>query len=176
VNGSVRPFFHFAREYTRIDLVLGPSVDIVAPGHEFGTSNSYDIVLSCEAFEHNPLWIETFINMIRVCRPSGAVLFTCATTGRLEHGTARTSTADSPGTSALGWNYYRSIAPGEFRCRLDLALHLADWEVFHVRSSRDLYFVGVKRSAPRLRQPEPHNVVSQHRDELRRVGSRLAAA
>src|SRR5271170_6501285 len=118
VNGSVRPFFSFAREYVGIDLVPGPSVDVVGQGHDFGDSNSYDIVLSCEAFEHNPMWLETFINMIRVCRPGGAVIFTCATTGRLEHGTVRALSHASPGTFADGSNYYRNLSRKDFVRRL----------------------------------------------------------
>ena len=43
---------------------------------------SFDVVISCECFEHNPYWRETFLNMTRVLRPGGLFVLTCATTGR----------------------------------------------------------------------------------------------
>jgi SAM-dependent methyltransferase len=175
VNGSVRPLFHYAREYIGVDLISGPSVDIVAHGHEFGISNTYDVVLSCEAFEHNPFWMETFINMIRVCRPGGIVLFTCASTGRLEHGTARTSIDKSPGTSARGWNYYRNLTRRDFlRCH-NLSSHFIDFEFFGVKSSHDLYFIGVKRD-PKRQDLQEHNLISKYRDELRTSVNALKAS
>src|SRR5690348_8310771 len=66
VNDSIRRFFPWAREYIGVDLARGPGVDVVMSGHEFGESNSFDVVLSCEVFEHNPAWLETFVNMIRI--------------------------------------------------------------------------------------------------------------
>jgi len=144
VNGSIRPLFSFATTYTGIDLVEGPNVDYVAHGHEFGETNRYDIVISAEMFEHNPLWRETFINMIRVCRPGGVVLFTCATRMRQEHGTTRSFKGDSPGTEALGWDYYRNLTAKNFQHAADLHRHFIDYLFLTVRAAHDLYFIGLK--------------------------------
>ncbi|MHB1951291.1 MAG: class I SAM-dependent methyltransferase [Acidiferrobacteraceae bacterium] len=172
VNGSVRSLFGFARSYVGVDLVPGPSVDHVAAGHEFGGTGSYDVVISCEAFEHNRFWLETFINMIRICRPGGTVLFTCASTGRLEHGTPRTSSEDSPGTTAERWNYYRNLTRRDFQRHVNLRAHFLDSEFFEVRSTKDLYFIGIKRSSF-LGEAEPENFLAAHRNPLRAYVRRL---
>ncbi|TCS71941.1 hypothetical protein EDC61_10779 [Sulfuritortus calidifontis] len=145
VNGNIRAHFTWAKRYTGIDLVAGPGVDIVDSGHEFGESNTYDISISCEAFEHNPYWLETFLNMIRITRPNGVVLFTCASKGRAEHGTERTSQTDSPGTTSIGWSYYRNLDTKDFTSRIDLDRHFGFHRFYRVKSTRDLYFIGIKR-------------------------------
>jgi SAM-dependent methyltransferase len=147
VNDSIRRYFAWASEYIGVDLVAGPGVDVVMQGHEFGESNTFDAAISCEVFEHNPAWLETFVNMIRIVRPGGLVLFTCATTGRLEHGTARTDPALSPGTSNRGWQYYRNLTCKDFRRSLDLSSHFAFHRFFHVARSHDLFFVGLKHKS-----------------------------
>ena len=166
VNGSTRPLFKYAREYVGVDLTEGPSVDVVASAHEFGLANHYDVVLACEVFEHNPFWMETFLNMIRICRPGGTVLFTCASRGRPEHGTARTLALESPGTSSEGWNYYRNLNKRDFLKNVDLQLHFIDFEFFRVNPSQDLYFVGIKRATLGQEKKTFHNWINEHRDRL----------
>ena len=86
INGSARDFFDDC-DYTGIDVGEGKGVDIVCPGEEWDAPDqTYDVVLSAECFEHNPNWLETFRNMMRMCKPGGLVFFTCATHGREEHG------------------------------------------------------------------------------------------
>jgi hypothetical protein len=98
INGSVRQFFTDC-DYTGIDLAEGPSVDIVAQGQDFDLPDKTFVTsISGECFEHNPYWSETFMNMHRLT--SGILIFTCATEGRHEHGTARTTPSDSPFTQA----------------------------------------------------------------------------
>ena len=89
VNGSVRPFFQGA-DYIGVDLVAGADVDMVVSGDKVALPDaSINLTISCECFEHNPLWLETFINMHRMTKAGGIVVVTCASRGRLEHGTAR---------------------------------------------------------------------------------------
>jgi len=89
VNGSIRPFFA-GSDYTGVDLSAGPGVDVIGSGHELALPDQHvDLAISCESFEHNQLWGETFLNMRRMTAAGGVVLITCASRGRAEHGTTR---------------------------------------------------------------------------------------
>jgi SAM-dependent methyltransferase len=145
INGSVRSYFREC-SYTGIDVAAGPGVDLVCQGQDYdGPEDSFDIVISCEVMEHNPNWAETMRNMVRVCKPGGMVLMTCATLGRGEHGTARTSPNSSPLTVELGWNYYRNLTARDFK---KLRTTEGLWCVFAYNwKSHDLYLVGIKGNA-----------------------------
>jgi tetratricopeptide (TPR) repeat protein len=140
INGSVRPIFT-PGVYIGVDLVPGPSVDIVGSGDEILLDRRFDTTISCECFEHNPRYLETFRNMVRHARPGGMVLFSCASTGRAEHGTSRTTPLDSPGTVARGWSYYRNLVPADFDYDF-LNTAFCQFRFFDNRGSNDLYFVG----------------------------------
>ena len=142
INGSIRSQFQHC-EYTGIDVAPGPGVDLVCQGQDYDApDDSFDVVISCEVMEHNPHWAETMKNMIRVCKPGGLVVMTCATLGRGEHGTARTSPGSSPLTVKLGWNYYRNLRARDFKnagATQGLSCIFAyNWK------SHDLYLVGIK--------------------------------
>jgi SAM-dependent methyltransferase len=143
INGTVRDYFD-ADEYLGIDVGEGPGVDLVAGGHEFDTEARFDCTISCECFEHNPFWLETFVNMIRLTRQGGLVVFTCATTGRAEHGTARTSPDCSPLTVAKGWSYYQNLTEQDFTERLTMEDLFSSYQFATNPGARDLYFEGIK--------------------------------
>jgi hypothetical protein len=84
INGPLKYLFPNS-DYTGHDLAEGPNVDIVVSGAEFNTDKRYDITLSCECFEHNPQYLLTFQNMIKLTKDYGLVVFTYATRGRPEH-------------------------------------------------------------------------------------------
>ena len=106
VGGSIKDFFK-ENNYMGVDLVKGPNVDIVLNGSELHKlDQKFDIVISCECFEHAKNWKEIFLSMYNVCAVDGYVIFTCASRGRIEHGTLRTINSDSPGTSGI---YYKNI-------------------------------------------------------------------
>lgn len=147
VNGSLRDLIDVAPEqWTGIDLEEGPGVDVVASGHDFGEDGAYATVVSSECLEHDPGWHLTLRNAVRVLQPGGLLLLTCATRGRLEHGTARTSPDLSPGTTAVGWDHYRNLDAGDVLGVLgdDVVVDLC--AVNH--ESFDLYVVAHKRPAP----------------------------
>jgi SAM-dependent methyltransferase len=144
INGSIRPLFHDC-DYIGLDVAPGPAVDVVCQGQEYDApSFSFDVVVSCEAMEHNPHWVKTFENMFRLCRPGGLVLMTCATTGRPEHGTTRTEPQSSPLTVSLGWTYYKNLTEKDFRRTFDFTQFEAH-EFFTKWNHFDLLFVGIKR-------------------------------
>ncbi|MGE5466690.1 MAG: class I SAM-dependent methyltransferase [Ignavibacteria bacterium] len=147
INGSVRPLFEECT-YLGIDVGAGRSVDVVCRGEDLGVpAASYDFVISCEMMEHNPRWRETFINMLRVMKPDGLMLLTCATFGRRKHGTPDSTPVDSPLTSAEGANYYRNLGESDFTGLIAFDAWFAAWRFFVDPTSYDLYFLGLGRDA-----------------------------
>jgi hypothetical protein len=145
VNGTVRDLFKGA-DYIGADLCEGPCVDIVSSGHELQyPSESFDLTLSMECFEHNPYWKETFINMHRMAKD--LVIVTCASRGRIEHGTSRTTPGSSPGTQAIGSEYYRNLNPRDFNL-FPLRDMFTQWHLSTLGT--DLYFIGWKKARPDL--------------------------
>jgi SAM-dependent methyltransferase len=141
INGTVRDFFDNCA-YIGVDVDSGPGVDIVAQGQDLSyPKSSFDITVSAECFEHNPYWRETFVNMSRMTRTGGLVVFTCAAEGRPEHGTSRSDVGSSPLTVGLGWDYYRNLGEADFT-EEDLAA-FSSYAFFDNRVNLDLYFVGV---------------------------------
>jgi len=141
VGGSIRDFFK-KNDYIGVDLIKGPNVDIVLSGSElYKLKKKFDIVISCECFEHAKDWREIFLSMYNVCEDDGCVIFTCASRGRIEHGTLRTINSDSPGTTGT---YYKNIFRSEFIKSFDLKKMFEKYEVIYNFKSSDLYFIGKK--------------------------------
>jgi SAM-dependent methyltransferase len=141
INGSVRQFFTDC-DYIGIDIGQGRDVDIVCPGQEYNApDNTFDTVISCECFEHNPEWVETFANMYRMVKPSGLIVMSCATTGRAEHGTKRTSPGDAPFCN----DYYKNLTEQDFVENFDIDSMFSVYEFGIGEATKDLYFYGVKK-------------------------------
>lgn len=153
IEGSVRNLFSEC-DYTGVDVGPGKGVDVVCRGQEYDAPNgSFDVVISCEAMEHNPFWAETFRNMIRLCRPGGLVVMTCATIGRPEHGTSRSGPAASPLTVALGWNYYKNLTARDFEGVAGAPSSFLSYRFWTNWNHFDLLFLGIRKgSAP----TDPH--------------------
>jgi len=137
INGSVRQFFE-PDQYIGCDLGEGAGVDIVCRGHELPYPNeSFDVVISCECFEHDRHWEKTFQKMVDLVRKGGLVIFSCATIGRPEHGTTRTSPADAPFTN----DYYRNLREEDFN---QFKSSFDSYKFSQCLRPRDLYFWGLK--------------------------------
>ncbi len=149
INGSVRELFSGC-DYTGVDLQLGPGVDLACQGQlvEFPTGH-FDTVISAECLEHNPYWRETVANTLRMSRPDGLVLISCATTGRKEHGTSRTNPDASPFTSAAKWDYYRNLRASDLAEAVNLPGWLSDHAAWVNHLTKDLYFVGIRHGSGR---------------------------
>jgi SAM-dependent methyltransferase len=145
LNGSVRRHFS-GGHYIGLDVGPGPGVDVVCQGQDYDAPNgSFDVVISCEVMEHNPFWRQTFNNMLRLCRPGGLLVMTCASTGRPEHGTRRTTPDDAP---LIDWkDYYGNLEARDFKGSIALSDHLTTWMFYNDFSCWDLYFVGFKTGA-----------------------------
>jgi SAM-dependent methyltransferase len=135
INGSVRQFFTDC-DYIGIDL------GVVCQGQDYDAlDNTFDTVISCECFEHNPDWVATFANMHRMVKPSGLIVMSCATTGRAEHGTKRTSPADAP----FCGDYYKNLTEQDFVENFDIDSMFSVYEFGIGEVTKDLYFYGVKK-------------------------------
>lgn len=145
VNGTVRKLFAAAGHYVGVDLVEGPGVDVVGYGHEVDHDDgSYDLTISGECFEHDPHWRKTFLNMVRMTRSGGLVAFSCASRGRPEHGTTRSDKTLSPGTQAVGLDYYRNLVDSDFEQTLPLGSMFTNYRFWYMHTHFDLYFAGIK--------------------------------
>lgn len=141
INGSIRNLFD-PTLYIGVDLQEGPSVDVIGQGQELVyDDNAFDIAVSAECFEHNPYWLETFLNMCRMA--SKFVIFTCASDDRPEHGTAATTPVDSPFT--LHWNYYRNLNQKDFTDYINFDEIFSEYQFIYSSKSYDLYFWGIKK-------------------------------
>lgn len=144
INGNNRYLFA-SKDYTGIDLGPGRNVDVVSRIHEFSAPDeSFDIVISTECLEHDQFYEASLKNMLRVLKPGGVLVVTCATTGRREHGTARTSKQDSPFTL----DYYKNLEPDDVRSAISMDAFESHEFGINLRSF-DLYFWGMKK--PRSR-------------------------
>ena len=87
VNGNEEPWFDNC-EFIGLDIGPGKGVDVVCPANEYDAPDeSFDTIISCECWEHNPFYRESIQNAVRMLKPGGYFIFTCATTGRPVHGT-----------------------------------------------------------------------------------------
>lgn len=142
INGSIRDLFTEC-DYLGIDVGEGKGVDRVISGHQMDApDNHFDVTLSCECFEHNKYWKETFDNMYRMTKIDGLLFFTCATIDRPEHGTHNRSHFDSPYTL----DYYKNLSIIDFTDFWDFDKSFMQYG-FEVQKGivNDLYFWGMKK-------------------------------
>lgn len=136
INGSVRQFFEDC-SYIGVDLGEGKGVDLVSKGEDLTFhDNHFDVAISCECFEHNPEWVRTFDNMVRMT--SGLIVMTCATTGRPEHGTRRTSPSDAP----FCGDYYQNLTDHDIKSSCNMS-RFVEYGFSTNTSPADLYFWGL---------------------------------
>jgi len=148
VNGTLRTNF-VSCDYVGVDISKGPGVDIAVPGQDLALpSDSFDIVISCNCFEHNAFWLETFINMIRMLKPGGLFVFSCAGIGHQEHGTRRKFSSCSLTSLDEETDYYGNLSRYDFERRMTLRNHFSRHVFIDNRYSKDLYFIGFKRGVP----------------------------
>ncbi|MFT5823032.1 MAG: SAM-dependent methyltransferase [Crocinitomix sp.] len=148
INGNNRFLFENS-SYLGIDIAAGTNVDQVVLAHELDlTDQSFDTVISTECFEHDMHYKASLENIIRMLKPGGLFLFTCATTGRKEHGTRRTSPSDSPFTCEIeeGWgDYYKNLTETDIRDAISIESYFSECQFEDNRDLFDLYFWGIKK-------------------------------
>ena len=164
VNGNEEFLFDDC-EFIGLDIGPGDGVDVVCPAQDYDAPDeTFDTIISCECWEHNPFYKESIQNAVRMLKTGGLFLFTCATTGRPVHGTktqdaidkSRHKTAQGnvfkewktmPNVFRQGWDneYYRNVTEEDVRDAIDVD-KLFDEYKFEVETNHcDLYFYGIKK-------------------------------
>lgn len=150
VNGNNRGLFNHdnIKEYIGCDIIEGPGVDIVLPAHKLIFRNYFNTIVSCECFEHDMHIKDTLKNIVLMLKSGGCFMFTCATTGRAEHGTRRSGDLySSPGTAADdSWcDYYKNLTEEDIRSYIDIDYIFKEYNFSINTASKDLYFWGLKK-------------------------------
>lgn len=142
VNGNNRYLFKDCF-ILGVDVALGPNVDIVDNAHNLKfVDNFFDTAISTECFEHDQYWIGTIKNIIRMLKNEGLFLFTCATTGRPEHGTLKSKPYQSFATR-IGIDYYKNLTEDDIRQNINIEKYFSQFEF--IVKAQDLYFWGIKK-------------------------------
>ena len=84
VNGTYRPLFAKPDwRYTGVDLEQGPGVDVVldSPYRLPMKSESVDVIVSGQAFEHVEFFWLSFAEMLRVLKPGGMIFLIAPSRG-----------------------------------------------------------------------------------------------
>lgn len=150
INGNNR-FLFTNSEHIGIDIGPGPNVDVVCLGHEYSEPDgSFSAVVSTECFEHDMHYAKTILNIVKLLASDGMFIFTCASTGRPEHGTTRSDGGvNAPLLSNHGeWSdYYKNLTEEDIRAVIDVDAIFKDYK-FETNLNPgvcDLYFYGIKR-------------------------------
>ena len=145
INGNNRWVFS-DYSYIGVDVGPGKNVDVVSKGHEYTSDQLFDIVISTECFEHDMYYPLTLNNCARLTKPGGMFIFTCATTGRAEHGTRRTRPQDAPLLDGEWGDYYKNLTEEDIRAVLDIDSIFVDYRFYVDNRNYDLSFWGIKHS------------------------------
>jgi SAM-dependent methyltransferase len=148
INGNNRVLFENC-EYNGNDVIPAKNVTIVSKTADLPFENyTFDTIISTECFEHDPEYKKSFIKIYNMLKPNGLFCFTCASTGRREHGTRRTSPNESYGTIGNIENmsdYYKNLTEFHLNEVLNLNNLFTVWDTYYNPISYDLYFVGIKK-------------------------------
>lgn len=148
INGNNQFLFDNCH-YEGNDVIDTRNVTIVSKTKDLPFENeSFDTITSTECFEHDPEYKHSLLKIIEMLKPDGLFFFTCASTGRPEHGTRRTTPNHSYGT--IGKiedmeDYYKNLTEKDIMDVLDLKSIFSVWDTYYNSKSNDLYFLGIKR-------------------------------
>lgn len=176
INGNNRSIFTRPL-YIGIDVAVGRNVDVVSPGGDLGLPDeTFDVIISTECLEHDLHYDKTLQNACRLLKAGGLLMITCATTGRPEHGTRRTTPQDAPllQDMAVWSDYYKNLTETDFRAAIPLDEVFEKYDFSVNDRTHDLYFYGIKKGAWRLRKDYSINVAgleleNEMKGRLRRV-------
>ena len=149
INGNNRFLFEECI-YDGNDVIKAKNVSIVSKTKDLPFEmNTFDTIVSTECFEHDPEYKNSFLKIYDMLKPNGLFLFTCASTGREEHGTKKSFPQCSYGT--IGnlsdmCDYYKNLTEQDLNDILPLKSCFSCWNTYYNEESCDLYFVGIKKN------------------------------
>jgi SAM-dependent methyltransferase len=165
INGNNQFLFNNCIYYGN-DVIQAPNVTIVSKTKDLPfQSNYFDTIISTECFEHDPEYAESFLKIYDMVKPNGVFCFTCASTGRAEHGTRRTEPESSYGT--IGnledmADYYKNLTEIDLNNVLNLNNLFSKWDTYYNSYTADLYFVGIKKDINVITNSDPLPKYIQH--------------
>ena len=110
VNGNNRQFFEKSN-YTGIDVIEGPNVDVISPLHEWKTRRRFDTIISTSHLEHDMYIDQTIAKMYKLLKAGGWLLIV-ACRAWPKHGT-KSDGPKNAGNSQIdkdGWSeYYQNV-------------------------------------------------------------------
>ena len=145
INGSNRFLFENCN-YLGIDIAAGKNVDLICKVHEFNPNRQYDTIISTECFEHDMFYHLSLARIVDLLTPGGLFIFTCATTGRVEHGTRRSDPSSAPLLYGEWADYYKNLTEKDITDVLDIPSIFKDFKFEAPTDVFDLYFYGIKGS------------------------------
>lgn len=164
VNGNNRQFFEKSN-YTGIDVIEGPNVDVVSPLHEWKTRRRFDTIISTSHLEHDMYIAQTIAKMYKLLKPGGW-LFIVACRTWAKHGT-KDNGPQNAGNSQIdkdGWStYYQNVTRGM------LNKHLEPFEFESSKTSvspqkhKDVRFYGQKPGNRKIAK-----IIKDNLDEYKR--------
>ena len=140
-----------------MDIGEGDGVDVVCPAQLYDAADeTFDTIISCECWEHNPYYVESIQNAIRMLKRGGLFFFTCATTGRPVHGVSYLEEQCSkeyddwktlPNVSRENWDndYYKNVTEEMIRDAIDVDEIFSSYKFEVEENHCDLYFWGIKK-------------------------------
>ena len=161
INGNNR-FLFTNCTYEGNDVAPGKNVTIVCKTSILPfPDESFDTIVSTECFEHDPEFPDSVKRIVDLLKPGGLFFFTCASTGRGEHGTRRTSPENSFGSKVEGWNdHYRNVETRDLDVSVGGLKNVFESFAVYYRSNpiQDLYFWGVKKGGSPVKRTVPDYV------------------
>ncbi len=148
INGNNRFLFENC-EYHGNDVIPAPNATIVSRTKDLPFADDvFDTIISTECFEHDPEYRESILKIYKMLKPGGLFVFTCASTGRNEHGTRRTTPTDSFGTRGKQedmQDYYKNLTEKDLNEVLPLNELFSKWDTYYDSNHKDLFFLGLKK-------------------------------
>jgi SAM-dependent methyltransferase len=152
INGNNRFLFENC-SYEGNDVYPARNVTVVSKTSALTFEDeTFDTICSTECFEHDPEYKESLQKIVNMLKPGGLFFFTCASTGRPEHGTRRTTPRDSYGTigNVEGWtDYYKNLTLQDLDSAINLDKTFKVFGSYYNTYSKDLYFFGIKNGETR---------------------------
>lgn len=165
INGTNRDLFTDCL-YHGNDVIQAKNVTIVSRTKDLPFEEHYfDTIVSSECFEHDPDYVLSLLKIYNMLKPDGLFFFTCASSGRPEHGTRRTSPQDSFGT--IGnvedmQDYYKNITTDDLNDVLNLKQMFSSFNSYYNKDTCDLYFVGIKNGVEMVNKKSLPIYTSDH--------------
>ena len=147
INGT-NNFLFVECDLTLVDLLPSKNVNLVCRTKDIPLPNgTFDTIISTECFEHDAEYKQSISKIYDLLKPGGLFLFTCASTGRPEHGTRRTIPSHSLSSQVDDFtDYYSNLTNHDIHEILDLRKSFIHYEFYYNEKTYDLYFYGIKNT------------------------------